>query len=283
MNIEKLRFFAKNYPAVPVTIDFELPDFDPIDLTHNLNQDEGPCFLFTGQPKPDEDGYSFIGLDPELAVTFKDGILTVEDSTGVHTRETLLNPFFESLLKKYQTPKIPSLPPFLGGFAGYLSYDYARFANPTLPQKLADPYNLNDADFLLIKKVIAYNHKTHRVTLSKIIPSTQLDTLFEETIAELHELKRVVIDNNHVAALPKFQMNSAFKLHFDQAEFAEKVVETKQHIVDGDIFQLILSNPQHATMSGSLYPVTKNLFHDSPAPYQFFYKHHNFETVGSSP
>lgn len=283
MNIEKLRFFAKNYPAVPVTIDFELPDFDPIDLTHNLNQDEGPCFLFTGQPKPDEDGYSFIGLDPELAVTFKDGILTVEDSTGVHTRETLLKPFFESLLKKYQTPKIPSLPPFLGGFAGYLSYDYARFANPTLPQKLADPYNLNDADFLLIKKVIAYNHKTHRVTLSKIIPSTQLDTLFEETIAELHELKRVVIDNNHVAALPKFQMNSAFKLHFDQAEFAEKVVETKQHIVDGDIFQLILSNPQHATMSGSLYPVTKNLFHDSPAPYQFFYKHHNFETVGSSP
>lgn len=283
MNIEKLSLLAKNYPAVPVTINFELNDFDPIDLTQNLNQATGPCFLFTGQPKPDEDGYSFIGLDPELALTFKDGILTVEDQSGVHSQRTALKPYLEQILSKYQTPKIPELPPFLGGLAGYLSYDYARFANPTLPQKIDDPYDLNDADFLLIKKVIAYNHKTHLLTLSKIIPSDQLKSLYTTTIAELTGLKQLILDNNHATSLPKFQMTSSLQLHFDPEEFSDKVAQTKKHIVDGDIFQLILSNPQHATMSGSLYPVTKNLFHDSPAPYQFFYRHHDFETVGSSP
>ncbi|WP_125771396.1 anthranilate synthase component I family protein [Companilactobacillus furfuricola] len=283
MKFEELKMLAQNYPAVPITLNFPLTNFDPIDLTQNLNQHLGPCFLFTGQPKPDEDGYSFIGLDPAAAITFKDGQLTVENEAGKTTQVTDLKPYLENLLQKYRTPKISALPPFLGGIAGYFSYDYARFANPTLPQKLADPYDLNDADFLLIKQVIAYNHKTKMITLSKIIPSDQLDKLFEKTIADLNKLQQVVLQNNHGSSLPRFAMNSALHLHFDQEEFSEKVAETKRHIIDGDIFQLILSNPQHATMSGSLFAVSKNLFHDSPAPYQFFYKHHNFETVGSSP
>jgi anthranilate synthase component 1 len=152
-----------------------------------------------------------------------------------------------------------------------------------LPQKLADPYGLNDADFLLIHKVIAYNHKTKTVTLSKIVSSKALETDYDDAISELNELKEIVIANNHPSQLPDFKMLSKPELHFDREEFAEKVANTKKHIVDGDIFQLILSNPQHGTMSGSLYPVTKNLFKDSPAPYQFFYKHNDFETVGSSP
>ncbi|MCH4009030.1 anthranilate synthase component I family protein [Companilactobacillus sp.] len=283
MKINDLKKYTNDYPAVPVTISFKLEDFDPIDLTQNLNQSQGPCFLFTGQPKPDEDGYSFIGLNPDETIVYKDGTLTVEKAGKITQTKTALKPYLESILTKYRTPKFDDLPPFLGGLAGYLSYDYARFANPTLPQKLADPYGLNDADFLLIHKVIAYNHKTQTVTLSKIVSSKALETDYDDAISELNELKEIVIANNHPSQLPGFKMLSKPELHFDREEFAEKVADTKKHIVDGDIFQLILSNPQHGTMSGSLYAVTKNLFKDSPAPYQFFYKHNDFETVGSSP
>ena len=283
MNITQLSNIAKHYPAVPVTIDFELDNFDPIDLTQNLNSTLGPCFLFTGQPKPDEDGYSFIGLNPDETITYKDGNLTVEQAGQTTTTKTALKPYLEDILARYQTPKIPNLPPFLGGLAGYLSYDYARFANPTLPQDLKNPYELNDADFLLIHSVIAYNHKTKTVTLSNIVASSELQSVYQDTLDELTELKKIVIENNHSASLPKFQMLSKLQLQFDREEFSTKVDQTKQHILDGDIFQLILSNPQHAQMSGSLYPVTKALFKDSPSPYQFFYRHGNFETVGSSP
>ncbi|AKP68007.1 anthranilate synthase component I family protein [Companilactobacillus ginsenosidimutans] len=283
MNLNELKKISVNYPAVPVTINFKLDDFDPIDLTKNLNDAVGPCFLFTGKPKPDEDGFSFIGINPEETITYKDGILAVEKNGLVNESETALKPYLEKILTQYRIPKIDSLPPFMGGLAGYLSYDYARFANPTLPQHLNNPHNLNDADFLLIKKVIAYNHKTHIVTLSKIVSSDKLTEHYENTIVELEELQDLILSENHPAELPKFKMLSKLQLHFNRDEFAEKVDQTKRHIVDGDIFQLILSNPQNAKMSGSLFSVTKTLFHDSPAPYQFFYKHGDFETVGSSP
>lgn len=283
MKLEKIKLLSQNYPAVPITINFKMENFDPIASTQNLNRSTGPCFLFTGQPKPDENGYSFIGLDPVETITYRNGNLTIENDHGTTVQQTPLKPYLNQLLKKYQTPKISKLPPFTGGLAGYLSYDYARFANPTLPQQIKDPYSLNDADFILIKTVIAYDHKTHIVTLSKIVSSSTLDSDYENTIDYLINLKQKVLKNCHPTPLPKFMMLSDLKLHFDSQEFSDKVAQTKKHIYDGDIFQLILSNPQHAKMTGSLFAVTRNLFKDSPAPYQFFYKHNNFETVGSSP
>ena len=280
MNLTTLKKLSQNYPAAPVSLEFELKNFDAIDLTRNLNNEVGPCFLFTGHPKPDEDGYSFIGINPDATITYKDGVLTVNNQDS---KQTELKSYLERILAQYQTPKIDELPPFTGGLAGYLSYDYARFANPTLPQNLKNPYDLNDADFLLISQVIAYNHKTKIMTLSKIVPTEQLETLYDSTIEKLEELHQQILANNHPTYMPKFQMLSKLQLHFDREEFSDKVDDTKKHIVDGDIFQLILSNPQHATMSGSLFPVSKVLFNDSPAPYQFFYKHGDFETVGSSP
>ncbi|WP_283805155.1 chorismate-binding protein [Lentilactobacillus rapi] len=72
-------------------------------------------------------------------------------------------------------------------------------------------------------------------------------------------------------------------MQFSLQEFDERVAETKQHIVDGDIFQLILSNPQQATMQGSLFAAAPTLFRESPSPYQFYFRHGDFETIGASP
>lgn len=283
MNIQTLKHISKNYPAAPITLSFPLNHFDAVDLTNNLNQKLGPCFLFTGQPKPDEDGYSFIGLDPKQTITYQDGIITTNKRGKTSKIKAPLKPYLTEILDRFKISKIPELPPFLGGLAGYLAYDYARFANPTLPQHLLDPYHLNDADFLLIHQVIAYNHKTKTMTLSKIIPTTQLDDCYDSVLAELFRLKQIILDNLDVAPLPKFHLLGKLSLKFDQAEFTDKVNQTQKHIVDGDIFQLILSNPQHATMSGSLFGASKTLFHDSPSPYQFFYKDGAFETLGASP
>ncbi|MQS89217.1 anthranilate synthase component I family protein [Companilactobacillus mishanensis] len=283
MNITQIKKISHDFPAAPITIDFKLENFDPIGLTQYLNSNVAPCFLFTGKPKPDEDGYSFIGIDPDETITYRDGILTIEKDDKVETQETALKSYLENILSQNKTAKFQSLPPFLGGLAGYFSYDYARFANPTLPQTIDDPYELNDADLLLINNVIAYNHKTDTMTLSKVVPTSLIDSLYDQTIAELEELKNRILDFQEPTDTSKFKMDAPLQLQFNQEEFADKVADTKVHIKDGDIFQLILSNPQHTTMHGSLFPVTKNLFHDSPSPYQFFFRHGDFETVGSSP
>ncbi|KRK79389.1 anthranilate synthase [Companilactobacillus nodensis DSM 19682 = JCM 14932 = NBRC 107160] len=261
----------------PVTISYQDVNFEPLEVMQYLKKNQTACFLFTGRPKSEEDGYTFIGIDPEKTLVYKDGFLN-----NSHTKQDL-KPVLEKILSENKIPKISELPPFVGGLSGYFGYDFARFANPTLPQEISDPYNLNDVDLLLVKRVIAFNHQTKTVTLSSIVPTSKLDSTYEQTINKLQELKHLLLSDLTMPTANDFEITSPLRLQFSLAEFEDKVAKTKQHIVDGDIFQLILSNPQHGKMRGSLYTAAKELFSSSPTPYQFYFKHDNFESIGASP
>ncbi|PAK68741.1 anthranilate synthase component I, partial [Staphylococcus haemolyticus] len=112
-------------------------------------------------------------------------------------------------------------------------------------------------------QVIAYNHTTNEVTLTQVIPTKQLNQQYDAVIADLTRLKEQILQVTDQRPLPAFTM-TPFKLQFSLAEFTEKVAEAKHHIVDGDIFQVQISNPQHAKMSGSLFAAAPTLFKESP-------------------
>lgn len=283
MNIKQLQTYAANYPAVPITRQFQLKSFDPIAITQALDHPESPCFLLTGKPKKDEDGYSFIGINPTKSFTYRNGKLKVTNRTGeTFEKAVALKPVIEAVLRENRTPHIPNLPPFLGGLAGYFSYDYEKYATTAQLPTVQDPMGLNDADLLLVDEVIAYNHTTKTVTLSKIVNANQLTNLYHSVIADLTNLQNQLLAVTGEKLLPPFSM-TPLQLQFSLQEFTEKVAQTKQHIVDGDIFQLILSNPQQAQMRGSLFAAAPTLFRESPSPYQFYFRHNDFETIGASP
>jgi anthranilate synthase component 1 len=283
MTIETLTQQSKGYPAVPVTLQFEMTDFDPVTIFNALKAANEPGFLLTGKPKETEDGYTFIGLAPKQTYTYRDHVLTQTDQNGHETvQDTELKPILEDLLAKHRTPRLPELPPFTGGLIGYFSYDYAKYATTALKQVVTDPMGLDDADLLLVDRVIAYNHKQHRVTLSQIVATDDLAHVYDDTMAALKRLQ-TLITTLAPKPLPSFALTAPFHFQFSLSEFSEKVAKAQQHIVDGDIFQLIFSNPQQATMSGSLLGAAPTLFHDSPSPYQFYFHHRDFETLGASP
>ncbi|WP_369403909.1 hypothetical protein [Secundilactobacillus silagei] len=126
---------------------------------------------------------------------------------------------------------------------------------------------LDDADLLLVDRVIAYNHRQQKVTLSQIIPTDELAARYDTVIEDLKHLQNLII-NAQPKPLPRFALTQPFHFQFSLAEFTKHVAVAQKHIVDGDIFQLIFSNPQQAAMSGSLLGVAPTLFKDSPSPYQ---------------
>lgn len=283
MTFNQLKKNAQNYPAIPITLQFHVDSFDPIAITQAFDQPESPCFLLTGQPKKSEDGYTFIGLNPVKTFTYRDDIMTTSDNHGNVSHETVaLKTVINQTLQTSRTPRIPELPPFVGGLVGYFSYDYAKYATTANLPNVQNPMNLDDADLLLIDQVIAYNHSTQTVTLSKVIASADLSAAYDLVMTDLKKLKTQVLSVTDRRQFPDFSMSSLTS-QFSLQEFTEKVAETQKHIVDGDIFQLILSNPQQATMTGSLFTVAPTLFRESPSPYQFYFRHGDFETIGASP
>lgn len=109
MNIEQLQKFATHFPAVPVTLQFQLTSFDPIAITQAFDQPDSPCFLLTGKPKKTEDGFSFIGVNPSKSFTYRNGRLTIKEQDNSESTETVeLKPVIEKFLKKIKHPASPT-------------------------------------------------------------------------------------------------------------------------------------------------------------------------------
>src|SRR5699024_4140474 len=57
----------------------------------------------------------------------------------------------------------------------------------------------------------------------------------------------------------------------------------RTYIREGDIFQVVLSNPQTAAAKGSLFDTYRVLRTTNPSPYMFYFSSDDIEIAGASP
>jgi len=75
----------------------------------------------------------------------------------------------------------------------------------------------------------------------------------------------------------------AGRFSFSYEEYAAAVDRAKRHILDGDVFQLVLSNAWTAPATVDGLAVFERLTAINPSPYHFWYAGPGFEVVGASP
>lgn len=271
-----------DFPAVPVTIQFKVESFAAIQVINSFRKEHVPCFLLTRTNEKDEK-YTYLGISPQRSYQMHAEMVTINTPKGQQVKHKVpFSKVLEQVLAKYQTPHIPELPPFLGGLAGYFSYDYAKTATSAHFADVTDPLELPDADLLLLDQVIVYDHRKKEITLSRIVSTQITPTKYRAVLEDLRTLKEKILHLHLDSDLPTFSMGK-LKMHFSLAEFEQHVEEVRRRIKDGDIFQLILSNMQETSMRGSLLAVAPRLFTDCPSPYEFYFQHADFEVVGASP
>ena len=70
---------------------------------------------------------------------------------------------------------------------------------------------------------------------------------------------------------------------FDRERFCAMVETAKEHIREGDIFQIVLSNRLSAPFEGSLLNTYRILRTLNPSPYMFYFSGTDVEVAGASP
>jgi anthranilate synthase component I len=75
----------------------------------------------------------------------------------------------------------------------------------------------------------------------------------------------------------------AGRFGFSYEEYVAAVDRAKRHILDGDVFQLVLSNAWTAPATVDALAVFERLTRINPSPYHFWYGGPQFEVVGASP
>lgn len=229
--------------------------------------------------------YSFLGKDPFLILRSSGGRTTIERAGAVTDAP---GPFLDTLrqvMADYKAPVVPALPRFTGGAVGYFGYGAARWFEPVLGELGDAPDGADDAGFMLFDTVLAFDHARHRILIvanARITEGESLESLYQFACARIGFLEREL--ERHLSAMrPAAGSAPVVTSNVTQAQFEAAVRQAKDHILAGDIYQVVLSQRFSAEVTADPFTVYRALRHVNPSPYMYFLRMADVAVVGSSP
>lgn len=281
-SLEEVKAFAEDgrYTICPVCQEI-LSDFrTPVEVMRALMNVDEHCFMLESADSSKKWGrYTFLGFDPHLGITVLDGEMVIGDKR-IKTDDP--DSEIRKVLKEYRSPRIADFPPFTGGLVGYFAYDYIKYAEPSLKLDAKDTEGFKDIDLLLFDKLIVFDNFTQKMMLIFNIKLDDPVTNYENAKHELLSIAELV---RYGAPRPNLhgKLYSTLKPYFDKDEYCSMVEKAKHHIVEGDIFQIVLSNRLEADYEGSLFNTYRVLRSLNPSPYMFYFSGTDIEVAGASP
>ncbi|MFQ9976020.1 MAG: hypothetical protein ACLRVN_06945 [Butyricicoccus sp.] len=145
---------AKEYTTIPVCREIYADMTTPISLLRRLQIRSDRFFLLESVEGGEKWArYSFLGYDPILRATCKNGTVTLEGAVNKTVKTDKPLTVLREVLGEYRAPRLEGQPPFTA-FVGYFAYAMLGYAEPTLKIKRGAWDDLT----MLFDKVIAYDH-----------------------------------------------------------------------------------------------------------------------------
>jgi len=239
--------------------------------------------LFESVVNTSDGNFSFITIGAQERLSYKDKTTTYTDKTGSkkildEDPFSFLKTYYNAVDKaSYKEKALEVGFSFVDGFIGFIAYDMVKVFEPVLEESmddLLDPLNTPDLDLVRPKIIIAYSHKSAKLTL------ILNDDSMEEGIASIENILQKTCTPMPLIAV-ELEEEGSFSI--DEARFKALVDESKENIRSGDVFQILLSN--RYTQKGKIDPLSfyRVLRSKNPSPYLFLLDYEEFSICGSSP
>jgi len=239
--------------------------------------------LFESVVTTSEGNFSFITVGAMERIVYKDNQTLYTDIKG-STQQLETDPFnflqeyYKELdQESYQKRADDAGFAFTDGFIGFIGYDMVKVFEPTLKKSmdgLNDPLNTPDLDLVRPAIIMAYSHKNSMLTI------IQNDERYSEKVVNIEAVLNEPVTPRKLQTA-KLDGEGTFSI--EEERFKEMVVESKEHIRSGDIFQILLAN--RYTQKGQIDPLSfyRLLRSKNPSPYLFLLDYEEFSICGSSP
>ncbi len=287
----------------------EIPFVNPSSLYGILRTKEGSegrgSYLLESREGSDKLArYSIIGFDPAFKFSVKDGILKTK------TYDDFLAKKMKNAAKEYENKNPLDLikvffgdlgiegdikrERFIGGFVGYLSYDYIRYF-VDVGGSAVDTLKQPDCEFLLTKKNVIVDHKAKKAFLiSNEFCDNQTsfkDLNFNHSFLTFDKSMKNHEDKRSESASNSAQISRSgdFTPNMEKREYERGVRIAKEYIRAGDILQVVLSQRLEADFDSgtdknqSAFEFYNRLSEVNPSPYMYFLDFGERKIVGTSP
>ena len=277
------------YRRFPVCRELYADRYTPVEMMRILRKASRHCYLLESASQTEQWGrYSFLGFDPTAEYTCTDGKMKIRrlDASGWEEEETkkVEHPgeVLRKVIEENRTPVLEGFPTFTGGLVGYFSYDYIKYSEPKL-QLAKDPeQDFRDMDLMLFDQVIVFDHYRQKVLLITGVKAEDIDNSYVKAEDRLKRLAEL-IKNGKKKEFQPLKLKTEIKPQFSREQYMGMVEKAKDYIHEGDIFQVVLSNPMRAEAEGSLFDTYRVLRTTNPSPYMFYFSSDDIEIAGASP
>ena len=219
--------------------------------------------------------YSFLGAEPAMVVSSRNGVTIVQDANGKREEPGTAVDVLRREFAHRKLAAAESIAPMAGGCVGYLGYAASSWFDPAMR---AMPGAGDDACFLIFRTVLAFDHARQQIqirTLAEVEPDASEAELKEKFDAATEKNREVVHKLSAAVELPLKSVavtgagEAEFESNFARAEFERAVEEGKELIFAGECFQIVLSQRFRRKTKANAVALYRALRATNPSPYMF--------------
>ncbi|RKR74122.1 anthranilate synthase component I [Frondihabitans australicus] len=242
--------------------------------------------------------YSFVGVSsfgvlttagPRAESTWIDYGMSAERALGGATGAPL--DVLSALHERWKTPAMPGFPPLTGGLVGFIGWETVRQLE-NLPDAPPAEFEVPVQALSFASELVVIDHRTGTAFLIATAlndGADDADTLWEGAQRQLDELQRRLAQptETFLADIDMTIEPQPVRRSTDD-DYAEAIRRSKEHIHDGDVFQVVISQRFDHELTASPIDVYRVLRTLNPSPYMYLVSLEGtdgtpYAIVGSSP
>ena len=259
----------------------------PVSVFRKLRRDESYCFLLESVEKGEILGrYSFIGVNPCEVIRFTQNKATVLHGNEEEAYDAPEGPmvFLRNHMSRYASHEENGVP-LSGGAIGYLGYDIVRYFE-NIPDPCEGSKIFPEGVMMIVDTLVVFDHIRKKISIIANAPLVQEDEAQarEKACQKIKSIKQKLQEPYSVDS--EFSVDDkdiAFSSNVTREQFMNSVVKAKEHMKEGDIFQVVLSQCLECDISSDPFNIYRNLRIMNPSPYMFYFEMDGIYMVGSSP
>ncbi|GGC89035.1 anthranilate synthase component I [Tersicoccus solisilvae] len=302
--LEEFRELAAHRRVIPVRVRVIADGVTPVSLYQRLAGDRPATFLLESAAVGGLwSRYSFIGVNARATLTTKDGRahwlgtpplgVPTDGDPVVALRDTV---------DALRTDRFDGLPPLTSGMVGFIGWESVRhWEKLTSPPE--DDLQLPELAMSLVSDVAVHDNKEGTVWLiANAInfdgTDARVDEAWHDAVDRVHAMLRTLAEPHPVDPVrvmepgPDGTDDVDVAAHVRQSWPEERYLAAIEHgkraIVDGEVFQVVISRRFEADCAASPLDVYRVLRRTNPSPYMYLFRlqdadGRDYAIVGSSP
>jgi para-aminobenzoate synthetase component 1 len=279
---------------------------EPIEVVARFTDLPGLLFLDSAAHQHSDAQYSFLSADPGIVVRSKGLLTEVREASESQWKPVSGDAVTVArrLLPKDPMAPLSGLPPFQGGVAGYIGYDWGAVLE-RLPRARYDDLAIPDVILGLYDWVIAWDHgRGSAWVISTGLPATAIEQegRARDRLAMVQErlrgqagsgaggLRSSANRGEPFGAAPTYPVKGvenaeriALRSTFTHRGYLDAVSRVREYIVAGDIFQANLSQRFETGLPELPFGLYRRLRQRNPAPFAAYLDWGDLQVLSASP